>query len=479
MVAPLFYYQLVLLAIVWLFILLHLTWPRPGLTAPAAPAEPDPITPKRPRSHEPKSFEGLTHKPHCALCERDTAHPQPSPPGPPDPLPPTNRRPREVDTSRHFCPHGGCDYRGWLGLGNLRANGHPSGGPWRQYHCTACKGYFLETHGPIFHGKQAEVERIVHVLACLAEGLGIRATARVFEVAPHTVLQGLVEAAEPLRAFAAYFLCHLHLEQLQLDEVYAVLRALKAGAISNDEAITRLERSPSWVWTVMDPRSKLLVVVDVGTRTLAMAQRVVHQVTQVLAPGCMPLFVTDGLKDYATAFLTHFGHWMQPERRQDKGPRPKPRWMPLPELRYAQVVKSYRRQRLVGVTHRVVFGTQLAIEQVLAACGWQIQTAFVERLNLDIRQRVAALGRRVSTLCKGEEGLDQQLALYHGYYNFCLPHGSLRQPLSQPVPTNGTGSAKQWRPCTPAMAAGLTDHVWTLREVLLFRVPPWPQPVGV
>jgi hypothetical protein len=123
----------------------------------------------------------------------------------------------------------------------------------------------------------------VHVLACLAEGLGIRATARVFEVAPHTVLQWLVEAAEPLRALSAYFLCNLHLEQLQLDEVYAVLRALKAGESSEDAAITRLERSPSWVWTVMDPRSKLLVGVDVGTRTLAMAQRVVHQVTQVLA----------------------------------------------------------------------------------------------------------------------------------------------------------------------------------------------------
>ena len=114
----------------------------------------------------------------------------------------------------HFCPHTDCDYRGWLGLGNL-------------------------------HGKHAEVERIVHVLACLAEGLGIRATARVFEVAPNTVLHWLVEAAAQLRAFSAYFLCTLHLEQLQLDEVYAVLRDCKAGAISDDEAIQRLERSPS------------------------------------------------------------------------------------------------------------------------------------------------------------------------------------------------------------------------------------------
>jgi transposase-like protein len=476
MVSHHFFYQLVLFAFIWLFILLYLTQLKPGVNAPGKPAEPGPLKPKRHRSREPKPFEGLTHKPHCALCERETAHPQAPPPVPPAPMPPTNRRPRTVDTSMHFCPHSDCDNRGWLGLNNLRANGHLSGGPWRQFYCTSCKGYFLETHGTIFYGKQASVELIVRVLACLAEGLGIRATARVFEVAPTTVLQWLAEAAEHLRAFSASFLCNLHLEQLQLDELYAVLRAFKAGEITDDEALTRLERSPYWVWTAMDPTSQLLVVVDVGCRTLAMAQRVVHQVSRVLAPGCVPLFLTDGLKDYGMALLTHFGSWMHPARRQDKGPRPKPRWMPLPALLYAQVVKSYRRRRIVGVKHRVVFGTRLAIEEVLARCGWTINTAFVERLNLDIRQCVSAVGRRVNTLCQGEVGLQDRLVLFQVYHNFVLPHASLRQRLPFPEVTSGSGSAKVWRPCTPAMAAGLTDHVWALKEVLFYRVPPWPQP---
>jgi IS1 family transposase len=475
MESPLFFSQLVLFALIWFFIILHLPWPQRTVPVPAAPAQPEPLKPKRHRSTEPQPFEGLTHKPLCALCERETAPPQAPPPIRPDPMPSTNRRPREVDTSRHFCPHGHCAYRGWLGLGNLRANGHPSGGPWRQFYCTSCKGYFLETHGTLFHGKQAAVELIVRVLACLAEGLGIRATARVFEVAPTTVLQWLVEAAEQLHAFSAYFLCGLHLEQLQLDELYTVLRERKAGAISDETAIKRLERSPSWVWTAMDPTSKLLAVVDVGSRTLAMAQRVVHQVTAMLAPGCVPLFLTDGFNEYKTAILTHFGSWIQPERRQDKGPRPQPRWMPLPELRYAQIVKLYRRRRIVGVQHRVVFGTRLAIEQVLETCGWTINTAFVERLNLDLRQRVAAIGRRVNTLCQGEAGLRDQLALFQVYHNFVLPHASLRQPLAAPMATNGRGAAKVWRPYTPAMAAGLTDHVWSLKEVLCYRVPPWPQ----
>ena len=348
----------------------------------------------------------------------------------------------------------GCDYRGWLGLGNLRANGHPSGGLWRQFYCRSCHGYFLETHGTLLHGKQLAVELIVRVLACLAEGLGIRATARVFEVDPNTVLQWLVEASEQLQAFSTYFLCDVHVRQLQLDELYAVLRGVKDGEISEANAIKHLERSRHWVWTVIDPESKLLLATAIGPRTLEMAQRVVHQVAQRLAPHCIPLCLSDGFKGYLPAILGHFGGWVHPERRQEKGPWPKPRWMPLPGLLYAQVIKQYRRKRLIGVQHRVVFGTLGAIGQVLSACGWKMNTAFVERLNLDIQQRVAAVGRRVNTLCMGEDGLQHQLAVFHVYHNFVLPHASLRQPLLTPEATNGRGSVKVWQPCTPAMAAG-------------------------
>ncbi len=98
MVSHLLYYQLALLAIVWLFIMLHLTWPRRGGSTPPAPVTPV-IKPRRKGDNEPKPFNGPTKKPHCALCERDTAYPKSPPPVPPDPMPPTNRRPREIDTS--------------------------------------------------------------------------------------------------------------------------------------------------------------------------------------------------------------------------------------------------------------------------------------------------------------------------------------------------------------------------------------------
>jgi transposase-like protein len=241
-----------------------------------------------------------------------------------------------------------------------------------------CRRYFLETLGTLFHGKRESVELIVRVLACLAEGLGIRGTARVFEVDANTVLQWLVEAAEQLRAFSQHFLHDVRVRQVQLDELFALLSAVKNGEVSAAEAIERLERSPQWVWVAMDPESKLLLAIDVGERTLAMAQRFVHHVTQVLAPDCAPLFLTDGFREYLTALLTHYGQWVQPPRRQVHGPAPKPRWMPLPQLLYAQVVKTVRRRRLVRVSHRVVFGTLEAINAVLAPYGWHINTAFVE-----------------------------------------------------------------------------------------------------
>jgi IS1 family transposase/transposase-like protein len=428
-------------------------------------------------TREPKPFAGLTHKPDCPACAQ-AVEMQPSasaPPAPPPRMIVTRGRRRHIDTTGHFCPHTTCAYHGRVGWGNIRANGHPNGRRWRQLVCLSCKRHFLETHGTPFHGKQVDPDKLVWAIAALAEGLGIRAVARVFETDPTTVLGWLVEAAEHLEAFSRYFLRDLDVEQVQMDELFAVLSAVKDGEVSKKQAIKRLSRSPHWVWVAMDPVCKLILAVEVGERTLAMAQRLVHQVTQVLTPTCAPLFLTDGLREYVTALVTHYGRWMQPARRQGAGRWPKPRWMPQPRLLYAQVVKCYRRRRLVRLKHRVIFGPVATIESILAKRGWKINTSFVERLNLDFRQHVAAIGRRVNTLGKHEAGLRQQLTLFHTYHNFVWPHASLRIPLPELEPVPGTGATRRWQPRTPAMTAGLTNRVWSLREVLQYRIPPWPQ----
>ena len=470
---PLFY-QLLLIALVLICLLLHVGWSDNPPRVLTTPLESQPR--RRRHSKEPKPFAGLIHQPLCEACEQG-ADSRPKASGSPPPVITFTRgRRRTVDTHAHFCPAPDCAYYGWLGRGNLRANGHPGGKPWRQFQCVSCRGYFYETTGTIFHGKHTSPDLIVWVIACLAEGLGIRGTARVFAIDANTVLQWLVEAAEQLQAFSDYCLRELPINQVQLDELYAVLSAVRDGDLSAAEAVEQLSRSPHWVWTAIDPETKLLLCVRVGERTVAMAQAVLHQVAQLLAPGCVPLFLSDGYAHYITAIVTHFGGWVQPPRKQATGPAPRPRWMPLPTLLYAQVVKTMKRRRIVEVKHRVVFGTKTAVNQVLSAYGRQINTAFVERLNLSLRQRVAAMGRRSATSCKSEDGLRQQLALFQVYHNFVLPHASLRQALAEPVATNGSGSTRMWRPCTPAMAAGLTDRVWCLQEVLRFRVPPWPQP---
>ncbi len=227
----------------------------------------------------------------------------------------------------------------------------------------------------------------------------------------------------------------------------------------------------------MDSFSKLWLAIEVGDRSLNMAQRLVHGVVSVLAPGVVPMFLTDQLAAYRKALLTHFGHWV--ERASEKSGRMLRRWMPVEQLQYAQVKKKRRRRKIVAVTTQVVFGTKEAVQTALAAVGHKINTAFVERLNRTLRAHVPGLGRREEGLAKTKDGLLRRLRLVMCYYNLCLPHLSLREALSKPMPTKGSGSPKKWSPRTPAMAAGITDHVWTIGEFLLFRVPPWRQEATV
>src|SRR6266704_570572 len=187
MVSHLVFYQLMLIALLWLFLMLSWVWP--SEPAAARPLPPTPVTPPRKRSTAPKPFPGFTRKPHCDACEQAIADRRlPLPSAPPPKIVSTRGRRRHVDTSRHFCPDADCCYGGWVGLGNLSANGHPNGGPWRQLHCTNCGSYFQETHGTPLHGKRVPPDKLVWAVGALAEGLGIRAVARVFEVDPNTVL---------------------------------------------------------------------------------------------------------------------------------------------------------------------------------------------------------------------------------------------------------------------------------------------------
>ena len=309
-----------------------------------------------------KPFEGLTRQPVCEVCvaEAEKQEEERKREPPPRSERVRGRRPT-VDTTNHFCPHKACRYYGWLDRGNIISNGHPGGGQWRQLKCVACGKHFQETIGTVFYGSSVPAQAIMRAIAALCEGVNPRKVARIFEVDKDTVLRWLVEAAMHSKVVMGYMMHHLHLSQVQMDELYGLLNGMR-----DEEG----KRQCCWVWTAMDPFSKLLVAVAVGERSLEMAQQLVHTVVSVLAPGVVPMFLTDQLAAYSKALLTHFGCWV--ERVSEKSGRILHRWMPDEQLRYAQVKKRRRRHKIVAVTTKVVFGTKEAVRAALRIVGHRI-----------------------------------------------------------------------------------------------------------
>jgi len=222
-----------------------------------------------------------TQKPVCPACQKakgETPHAKPPPV-----IEHHRGRPRYVDTSNHYCPNQECSYYGWVGYGNIVANGHPSSGRWRQLQCTVCNTYFMETKGTIFYRCNTPPDIIWLALKALAEGLDIQATARVFEVEPDTVQDWLNQAAGHMEAVSRYLLHDLHLSSVQVDELWALLGLRQEKSMRNCR----------WVWSAVDPVSKLFLAFVVGGRSLDTALLLIHAVVGMLASGCVPLFISD------------------------------------------------------------------------------------------------------------------------------------------------------------------------------------------
>ena len=154
--------------------------------------------------------------------------------------------------------------------------------------------------------------------------------------------------------------------------------------------------------------------------------------------------------------------------RTGKRGRPrKPLCEPHPDLVYGQLVKQKKQGKLLTLSTRVVLGAER-----LTQLGFTISTALVERVNLTLRQALAPLGRKTSSFCKDRERLRQRVVFFQAFYNVARPHMSLRQPLPLHERTRHGAIRPRWQERTPAMAAGLTDHVWTFRELLTAKFEP-------
>jgi transposase InsO family protein len=151
-------------------------------------------------------------------------------------------------------------------------------------------------------------------------------------------------------------------------------------------------------------------------------------------------------------------------------------WQVEPRLIYGQVKKSYRRRKLVRVTHVMRLGTEEALQVALQRLGFsgRLNTAFIERVNLTIRHGVAALARRTWATAQQSPHLLAHLEWWRAYYHFVRPHESLQVALVQPQARGGKRLAQRYRQRTPAMAAGRTNRRWSMREVLCYPLPPVP-----
>ena len=203
-------------------------------------------------------------------------------------------------------------------------------------------------------------------------------------------------------------------------------------------------------------------------RTQNAAHSVVHELRQRLAPGCLPVFTSDGLNLYFYALTAHFGQWVTAVSQRT------PHWQVLPSLLYGQVKKTYRRQKVVRVTRVMRCGMAEELRAALRQLGLsgRLNTAFVERVNLTIRQGVAALARRTWATAQTAPWLLAHLDWWRGYYHFVRLHGSLRVSLAQPIERGGRRLPRRYQQRTPAMAAGLTSRRWSVQDLLLLPLPP-------
>jgi len=318
--------------------------------------------------------------------------------------------------------------------------------------CQACGKKFTVRRDTVLYRLKTHSEKVAQVLALMAEGVDVSTLERVLGIGVGTLRSWLTRAGMHAEKLHDSIFQELIFRHIQVDELWANVRH-KAQEL--------------WVWAAMEATSKVIPVMKLGPRTLEMAMGVVHELCERMPSGSMPIFTSDGLKLYYYALTAHFGHWVQGEGLR------KPIWEIVAGIIYAQVKKFHRRRKLVKVEHLMLCGELEEMTAGLKALGLsgKINTAFIERLNLTTRQGVAFLVRRTWGAAQFTSELELHLQWWRGYYHFVRYHESLRVQFSQPIQRKVKQTPCHYRSRTPAMAARLTSHRWTVLELISYPLP--------
>jgi hypothetical protein len=239
------------------------------------------------------------------------------------------------------------------------------------------------------------------------------------------------------------------------------------GHVQADELRVRVVGGVVWLAMALTVGSRLWLGGVVRVQRDRTLVRLMLERVRACGPWQALLLCADGLRSYVTQARRVF------REAQHTGHAGRPRLVRPAGLMVAQAVKQYARRRVVGMARRVALGTAEAVQARLAAtqgmAGAVVNTAYIERLNATFRARLATLVRRTRAAARRTATLEAGRWLIGTCYNFCWPHRSLRR-WRTPADPDGP----HWVERTPAMVAGLTNHRWTLRDLLTYRVPPPP-----
>ena len=360
------------------------------------------------------------------------------------------------DLSRFCCQNSQCPKHGKRGAGNLTVTSRYGRDKQRRMlRCSACKVRFSERKGTPLFDSRLPPEQVESVLEHIAEGCGVRQTGRLCKVNRNTVGRLSRLAGDHARDLHGELVAlSPRTREVQFDEKWAFVAKKEKNCDRADPADDH--KGDTWDHVAFDAESRLVVSVVPGERTAENVVAVVEDFKRRTGGRVMDLITTDGYPAYEEAILDAYGETITPPRTGKRG-RPKASYKVAPEgLIYAVVEKTREKGRVVRIATRVVFGTLAAVAAVLGMSGVStaINTAFVERQNGTDRHRNARKARKTYRFSKDWRFHEAVTYLTLYAYNFCWPVRTLGVKDDR-----GHSQAR-----SPAMAAGLADHVWSMTE---------------
>jgi transposase-like protein len=304
----------------------------------------------------------------------------------------------------------------------------------RRYKCHTCGHTFAETKGTVFYGLHYPIWMIVVIMSLLSHGCPIPAIVSSFFIDERTVRLWLERAGQHSRQVQEELVCNGRIE---------------LGQVQADELCVNVQGDKVWVAAAVSVLSRLFLWGEVSlSRDASLVERLMIKVREA-ASGTVRavLIAVDGFAAYPKMILKTFNTKLR------NGLRGRPKHLIWPNLHIVQVVKSCSGRKVKNVSRRIVHGCQRTVQKIInrtqGGIG-MINTAFIERLNATFRSRMPSLVRRTRNIARTTVRVEQEVFWSGAVYNFCTIHRSLRK--------------------TPAMAAHLTDHCWSVKELLYLRI---------